>query len=532
MSNHLVTVKFNNIAQHSRYYYSGTNDNTLILPALGNAFFSTPEKTQSRKSWKDSLIDNLHYGENQIFDHKTDHEHTRLFGNDVAKKIYDDLIPLFRSRYEYDGSVMKGQFNTDPTFVERVTVNNPNAKIHMIGDIHGSLHALYYTLNHITDLFVGDTWVLTHDSYLIFLGDVVDYSYFSLECLALVFMIYIANPSKVTILNGNHEDKSTYMNYQLETEMKNQFDRELPNQFEKEPPVPYQYSPVKPPPIPSQTNNWTRLLHYLPSAVYLDFVGKIYHLSHGAFDTIYCISRPGEPTLLKKFLDEKVHLGLVNENDGYISQYKWGDFHQSIRDTSGRIIHGMRSKFSKYAVKKYLDNHKIECIISGHQDNIPLGLLVNDEAEVDSTKFNIEKNIIPVVSGGYDLYVPITTGYDNRYSNVLMDDIKLTPNKDFIALVTSNSTQSKPLSKSCYLTLSNNVGVSANTTNTSSIVTTAPTPPISPTAPSVQSSTTPPLPLPLPNLMAGGNKNYEELYLKYKAKYLLLSNKIKKSNKN
>ena len=403
------------------------------------------------------------------------------------QKIYDLLFPLFQQRYEYEGSVMKGQFETDPTFIERVTIANPNAKIHMMGDIHGSLHTLYYTLNNLNGFFVGDTWELTPDSYLIFLGDIVDYSFLSLECLALVFLIYIRNPTKVTILNGNHEDKNLY------TSTSYQFQREMDSQ------------------IPTQKHNWERLLYYLPSAVYLDFMGKIYHLSHGAFDHNFCTydeSDPDEESELKEFLDEKLHLELLSNDGQYMSQYKWGDFYQStddvkiIQDSSGRY------KFSKYVVNKYLTYHNIECIISGHQDNIPLGLLVKDEMEVDYNTYNIEKDIIPPVPYGYDLFVPIVNGYDDRNSNITINDLVLKPNKDFIALVTSNSTQSKPISSSCHIVLSNGPSIS-------------PSVPITAVVPSQTVATV------TSNMHGGSHKNYKQLYMKYKAKYLLLSNIIK-----
>ena len=431
-NNHRVIVNFDRITQYDSYYSSGQDDNRSQLQQIGKDFFDLSQPfVNSRHEWKNKLLDKLYYTKyftslnlKPRFESRL--QYFRLFESNFADGLHDLILPLFKQRYEYDGSIMKGTFETDPTFVERVKINNPNAKIHMIGDIHGSLHAFYYTLSLANDMFLDDTWTLKENVYLIFLGDIVDYSFLSLECLALAFLIYIANPTKVTIINGNHEDKDIYMMYHFSAEMDGQ--------------------------ILSSRLKWEKLLHYLPSAVYLDFMGKIYHLSHGVFDENYCMTYTDEPSKLHNFLQSGNQFDMVNPETSNLdlNQYKWGDMYQSLTDTSVNKSNPDRYGFSPAVIDNYLKIHNIECIISGHQDNIPFGFVTKNS--VDTSKFAIEANII---RNGYDLYVPSNPEYNNRQSDTIIDSIELKPNEDFIGLVTSNATQAKPLVRSCYLVLLN-----------------------------------------------------------------------------
>ena len=83
---------------------------------------------------------------------------------------------------------------------------------------------------------------------------------------------------------------------------------------------------------------------------------------------------------------------------------------------------------------EHLNKFKIYSIISGHQDQIPLGFLANDN---DNDKFIYENNY------KYNLYHL----KDNNNK-------KLNPTNDFKALVTSNRITGDPNAKAIYLILS------------------------------------------------------------------------------
>ena len=351
----------------------------------------------------------------------------QLFGDPFAKVIADMIKPIFSQRYKTSSKWMRDDmpdFNSDPTFIEKITITNPNAKVHMIGDIHGSLHSLHYVLKKLssTNAFKPDSYELDTDHYLIFLGDIVDYSYFSLECLALVFLLYILNPTKVTIINGNHEDAPTYGRYNFNQEMQSQ--------------------------IPITAGIYTKLLYYLPAAVYLQYNGKTYHLSHGAYDHIYCdLGSSVEDPLTKLLKDNSKQFDKFNSS--VESNYKWGDFNEMCQSKSLNPFVDPstgRAQFCKRHITQYLKKYNIECIISGHQDTVPLGLLTHGETSPVKTFSKQEFRLdAQVTEGGYNLYVPVNLSIPAL--------LPLNPKTDFMALVTSNAAQSKGTEFTCYLTL-------------------------------------------------------------------------------
>jgi len=71
-----------------------------------------------------------------------------------------------------------------------------NEKACIIGDIHGNLESLKYLLSIIEE---------NKPKHVIFLGDIVDRGPYQLECLVLVLIYKILNPSNYIILRGNHE---------------------------------------------------------------------------------------------------------------------------------------------------------------------------------------------------------------------------------------------------------------------------------------------------------------------------------------
>ena len=451
-----------------------------------------------RSKWKSELLDKMNLADdiNRYYTPLVNSADTRLFADEFSNQICSRIEPLFVQKYEHDTSPLKGKFDKDPIFVEKRIIDNVDAKVYIVGDIHGSFHAMYYVLTNM-NIFKEDTWELRDNTHLVFLGDIVDYSYFALECIALAFLIYIKNPEHVTIINGNHEDASIYSLPHFT------FKKEMDAQLSQE-----------------QVIKWTKILHYLPSAVYLTYNSKTYHLSHGAFDSAFCmIHNNEEKSALKIFLESDNMFQLVSPftSQLILNQYKWGDFHQSENYTKPFRTDIGRHIFSQFAVNNYLKDNNIECILSGHQDNIPLGLLCNDDDKfdlsvqpkkptakiIDTYNFALEKNI-PRYQDGYDLYVPEKI-YNTDANCDAIDTIKLKPKTDFIALVTSTAIQSKDVAKLCYLMLSVDQNIVTSPASSSSDITDG-------------------------AQEAGSNMNYKQLYYKYKVKYLQLKDKIEGKN--
>lgn len=309
----------------------------------------------------------------------------------------------------------KPNFYQDRVFAQNLTVENPDAKIIMIGDIHSSLHSLYDIFLKLSDIFEGDTWKLKDDYYMIFLGDIIDRGMYSVELLFIVFQLRINNPNNIFIINGNHENYSMYEKLA---------GKEWQFQFSHEP-----------------IGNLKKQLYYLPSVIYLNFNGKIYHLSHGGIDKDY------KTYEIKEFiLSDKTFLYI---NDDKCNGFKWADFGQNninVRICGGNEIKG----FTADTTREYLDFIGAESIISGHQDYISLGLILKntDNTNINGTDFvYIDQNdqfSQAHAQLDYDLYVPRD---DNDYS--VFDEERnaefTIKADDFLALITSTANTSRIL---------------------------------------------------------------------------------------
>lgn len=78
------------------------------------------------------------------------------------------------------------------------------------GDLHGSVHSFIRSLKHLCQLgYLQDDFSISphhQQFYLIFLGDYVDRGCYGIEVLYLLMKLKIANPGRVVIIRGNHEN--------------------------------------------------------------------------------------------------------------------------------------------------------------------------------------------------------------------------------------------------------------------------------------------------------------------------------------
>lgn len=362
---------------------------------------------------------------------------------------YDSIKPL---------SLTTGNapvFQNDPIFAQKVIINNPAAKILMIGDIHSSFHSVGDIIIKNRTMFKGDTLVLKENSYIIFLGDIIDRGPYSMELLYFVFLLKLSNNNNIYIINGNHENYDQWGN----SKQKNFLLQELENSKFKSPlgckkvTTKIHETECKEIVYTSLDNNLKLLKHclyYLPSVIYLNFNNKWYHLSHGAFDSNYI------PLIVKFKTSEFTLLFIDYDSEGCMEQFKWGDLAQTTRFGQMRMQreHGIEE------ISSYLERVGLECIISGHQDIVPLGLIIptdkindNNFVQINNQKFihwqdtNITKSD---PQKWYDFYLP-QHFFENADINsipALMPNeyhIKLVPHNDFLALVTSTATVSKSL---------------------------------------------------------------------------------------
>lgn len=408
----------------------------------------------------------------------TKHSWYKLFDFPIFKKVLDDVCNVFYQQYsdaqlwtnapEFENNM----FVTDLTFCEKLIINNNDAKVHIIGDIHASFHSLVNILEDMNESFEGNTMTLKEGNYIIFLGDLVDYGPYCLEVLLLAFTLKVKNPKNVYIINGNHEDQSQYK--RIVNNNMQAFQMEIMEQFKE----------LKS--SPDETDIIDRSLWFLPSAIMLRFNNKLYQLCHGAFDQKY----GGYHTKTKTFdkSKSKLYAFLLSDKKYDImvtatpmpnsTGMKWGDFMQSQIE---EIIDKQDGRFRYNAVvtEKYLKTHGIETILSGHQDMETLCLLLpsdmpvkpDNSIQLTNATFQLCSSMPPSKYNClYDLYAPKYLYPTMKYvthPQVYMKnpeaaiakprhEIFLDPTfkKNFLALVTSTATASKVVTlENCYLTL-------------------------------------------------------------------------------
>lgn len=92
-------------------------------------------------------------------------------------------------------------------FVQRIIVPN-GTTISLFGDLHGSIHSLVRNLHTLKNRgYIDDAGrIIKPDFFMFFLGDFVDRGYYGVEVTYVLMRLKIANPDKVFLVRGNHED--------------------------------------------------------------------------------------------------------------------------------------------------------------------------------------------------------------------------------------------------------------------------------------------------------------------------------------
>jgi hypothetical protein len=442
---------------------------------------------------------------------KSDDKKYSLIENDVLHEAVKDVSKLYskitdsrewfnNNRPEKeDVDVGNGEkisyFRKDPINAQKVTINGRDEEILILGDFHSAFHSLGDIIGaNRRNFFVdGDTLEVKNNRFIIFLGDLLDRGPYNMEILYLAYKLKLANPYNVFIINGNHENENQWEYLWTEQIEVTSTGYELSHTRYVETQsiggfVGQRYEAFK------------KCLWFLPSVIYLNFNGKNYHLSHGAFDPV-CgnidsvlltnIASPVPPNTqyVSGFLKSTEEFWYItdeldtSQEDIRLDMFKWGDMRQEngINDTRpDRLV------FGKNIIEQYLEKNKLECIISGHQDQVPLGLILSDKRLSNKCIDNVnlkhwnEFNIRP--TNFYDFFLPENSLKKDYYKEIVLN---LRPGDDFLALVTSSATIARKLvlNKNTYLVMKTNQNVGQD----------------------------------------GGysfNKNFEMKYLKYKRKYL------------
>ena len=319
--------------------------------------------------------------------------------------------------------------NEYPLFMKKIDVEASTEFI-IMGDIHCDLESFVTILIDLKEkkIIDNDFRILHHEfkKYkIIFLGDMVDYGFYGMEVLSLVFMLKSRNYKDVFILNGNHEDVAFHdcyngrckeFGYEKKVKIKNPKTKLLIDQ----------------------------LLNTLPCVMFIRYKSdpeqKYFQLCHGGIDhfvsNLQLFLHDSTKNVINISYKNKMYIYPDNEEYMY-SGFKWSDFTNFI-DTYARSSRGGNLyTFGYDMTEKYLRNVGLHSIISGHQDQTSFGALLNTHQK--TSEHFVLHDYVRMKNASVPLY--------ELYNLKRNSHFDLKPNVDFLACVTSTAISAKNIER-------------------------------------------------------------------------------------
>ena len=307
-----------------------------------------------------------------------------LININKLNNILDDNIKLYNNinihNNCFNNTIIDSNSEYDNYYAHKITIPS-NSKIHIIGDIHGSLQSLIYALCKNLKNNFNEDLTLKPNNYLFFTGDLVDYSQLGIEVLYLVLYLKNKNPNNIFICDGNHEDKTQYKSLDG-SRLQHEIEYDLNNDI-------------------NISNKIDILLNMLPTVIFVKINKSWFQFNHGSHPT----KEGSDKLLLKQFLEsDKIYhnFGILENKlitkEDYSWSFKWGDFDQTVTDkTKNRPLTNI------HETKEYLDYLNIKCILSGHQDVLPISILTDQVITEMYNNYKSIKHKYPLFRQEYNL---------------------------------------------------------------------------------------------------------------------------------
>ncbi|MCL4229803.1 ABC transporter substrate-binding protein [Candidatus Dependentiae bacterium] len=176
-----------------------------------------------------TLTDLVHYATTQ-----PEYPESNDAGTPYFTSFHQKMPPWWRSMLPYRHTVWDvSSFNRLLSDYLQATSNHTNNEnivitaksndtLVVFGNVHGALHSLARDLQQLKQLgFINDHFeLIKSDLYLIFNGNTIDLSAYSLEVLCVILKLLLVNPQRVFYLRGKHEDKEFWVNSTLGQDLK------------------------------------------------------------------------------------------------------------------------------------------------------------------------------------------------------------------------------------------------------------------------------------------------------------------------
>jgi hypothetical protein len=260
---------------------------------------------------------------------------------DVIQKTYNSLCGE-------QGSPPQKDNNKDVFLYQK---RDHDGRVIVVGDLHGSFHSFVRLLvNMKKEGFLSDDLSLLKDVLLVFTGDFVDRSFYSLETLLIACALRLQNEKSVVMVNGNHEDPPLWGVYGFKEELGNDLGTNSHPTFKL----------IK------------SLVYRLPLALFArrTKTGGWTQFSHG-----FAEKEKKTRDHIKEWLEDDTAKAFFNDGPDYRSSgngYNWSDVHMREGYEHG----GSRPKYDTKAAQEYLDFMNVRCVIRGHQDTMNFALMV------------------------------------------------------------------------------------------------------------------------------------------------------------
>lgn len=151
-------------------------------------------------------------------------EHRKRIDNDRYDAWFGSLTP---QKFLTNAKVNNDVYNLDRSFdnefwpfAQKLMVPS-GTEIALWGDLHGSGQTLVADLAKLRDMgYLNDDFKIIQDAfYMIFLGDYTDRGAYGVEVMYMLMCLKAANPHKVILMRGNHEDLAQINAYGFSEEL-------------------------------------------------------------------------------------------------------------------------------------------------------------------------------------------------------------------------------------------------------------------------------------------------------------------------
>ncbi len=136
----------------------------------------------------------------------------------LTAEIFESVVDTFianESSHLSDQRWLGEKYHSEVTkpffqpFVQKLEVK-ADTIIAFHGDLHGDVHSLLEFINHLKNsgyMDQKDSFIIAKDNVrMVFLGDYVDRGWYGPEVMYTILRLKLANPDKVFLVRGNHED--------------------------------------------------------------------------------------------------------------------------------------------------------------------------------------------------------------------------------------------------------------------------------------------------------------------------------------